>query len=141
LSTSGRPERAERVEGHPHRHLSAFSSLSTSRRFGTARDRAKSMFQRLAEVGRPSADMPRSAEVHLHQVLAPSCSHHRHPSAPCTRWSGSARDRIVSSPLKRRRRDGQIPRAWHDSGAPRRRRWLLAWARRPSTVEKCRRDS
>jgi uncharacterized protein (TIGR00299 family) protein len=83
--------------GHPHRHLSGiFKLIDQSALSASARDRAKGMFQRLAEAEGAIHDMP-VEKVHLHEVGALDSIIDIVGAAHALEWFGA--DRIVSSPL------------------------------------------
>jgi len=94
-----RPGPSERGEskGHPHRHLSGiFKMVDQSALSASARDRAKGMFQRLADVEASIHDMP-VEKVHLHEVGALDSIIDIVGAVHALEWFGA--DRIVSSPL------------------------------------------
>ena len=89
-------ERSE-SKGHPHRHLSGiFKLVDQSALSPAAKDRAKSMFQRLADVEASIHDMP-VEKVHLHEVGAVDSIIDIVGAVHALEWFGA--DRIVSSPL------------------------------------------
>lgn len=82
---------------HPHRHLSGILKLvDTSALSPSARDRAKAMFQRLAEVEAAIHDMP-VEKVHLHEVGALDSIIDVVGAVYGLEWFGV--DRVVASPL------------------------------------------
>jgi len=84
-------------KGHPHRHLPGiFKMVDQSALSASARDRAKGMFQRLADVEAAIHDMP-VEKVHLHEVGALDSIIDIVGAAHALEWFGA--DRIVSSPL------------------------------------------
>ncbi|HXD73360.1 MAG TPA: nickel pincer cofactor biosynthesis protein LarC [Vicinamibacterales bacterium] len=94
-----RPAVSERSEpkGHPHRHLPGiFKLVDQSALSPAAKDRAKAMFQRLAEVEASIHDMP-VEKVHLHEVGAVDSIIDIVGAVHALEWFGA--DRIVSSPL------------------------------------------
>ena len=83
--------------GHPHRHLSGiFKIIDQSSLSPSARDRAKALFQRLAEVEAAIHDMP-IEKVHLHEVGALDSIIDIVGAVHALEWFGA--DRVVSSPL------------------------------------------
>jgi uncharacterized protein (TIGR00299 family) protein len=82
---------------HPHRHLPAiFKLIDTSALSPEGRDRAKAMFQRLAEAEAAIHDMP-VERVHLHEVGALDSIIDIVGTVFAMEWAGA--DRIVCSPL------------------------------------------
>jgi uncharacterized protein (TIGR00299 family) protein len=82
---------------HPHRHLSGiFKLIDQSALSPSGRDRAKSLFQRLAEVEAGIHDMP-VEKVHLHEVGALDSIIDIVGAVHALEWC--AADRVVSSPL------------------------------------------
>src|SRR5580765_4097694 len=82
---------------HPHRHLkSIFSLIDQSALSPAARDRAKAMFQRLAEAEAAIHQMP-VEKVHLHEVGAIDSIIDIVGAVFALEWVGA--DRIVCSPL------------------------------------------
>jgi pyridinium-3,5-bisthiocarboxylic acid mononucleotide nickel chelatase len=82
---------------HPHRHLKGiFNVIDQSALSPAARDRAKSMFQRLAEVEAAIHQMP-VKKVHLHEVGALDSIIDIVGAVFALEWVGA--DRIVCSPL------------------------------------------
>jgi len=82
---------------HPHRHLSGiFKLIDQSALSPAGRDRAKSLFQRLAEVEAAIHDMP-VEKVHLHEVGALDSIIDIVGAVHGLEWFGA--DRIVSSAL------------------------------------------
>jgi uncharacterized protein (TIGR00299 family) protein len=98
VGPSTRSARSEQAEtDHPHRHLSGILKLvDQSALSPTAKDRAKSMFQRLAEVEASIHDMP-IEKVHLHEVGALDSIIDIVGAVHGLEWFGA--DRVVSSPL------------------------------------------
>jgi len=83
--------------GHPHRHLSGiFKLIDQSALAPQGRDRAKALFQRLAEAEAAIHDMP-VEKVHLHEVGAVDSIIDIVGAVYALDWFGA--DRIVSSPL------------------------------------------
>jgi uncharacterized protein (TIGR00299 family) protein len=94
---SGAASATPRHEHHPHRHLSAiFKLIDQSALSAPGRDRAKAMFQRLAEVEAGIHDMP-VEKVHLHEVGALDSIIDIVGIVYALEWLGA--DRIVCSPL------------------------------------------
>ena len=90
-------EEHQSTNTHPHRHLSGiFKLVDQSALSASARDRAKAMFQRLAEVEASIHDMP-VEKVHLHEVGALDSIIDIVGAVHALEWFGA--DRIVSSPL------------------------------------------
>ena len=84
-------------EGGSHRHLNEiFSLIDRSALSGSGRDRAKAMFQRLAEVEASIHQMP-VEKVHLHEVGALDSIIDIVGAVFAMEWVGA--DRIVCSPL------------------------------------------
>ncbi len=82
---------------HPHRHLSGiFKLIDQSALSPSGRDRAKALFQRLAEVEASIHDMP-VEKVHLHEVGALDSIIDIVGAVHALEWAGA--DRIVASPL------------------------------------------
>ena len=82
---------------HPHRHLPAiFKLIDQSALSAAGRDRAKAMFQRLAEVEAGIHQMP-VEKVHLHEVGALDSIIDIVGIVFAREWAGA--DRIVCSPL------------------------------------------
>jgi len=82
---------------HAHRHLSGiFKLIDRSALSSGGRDRAKALFQRLAEVEASIHDMP-VEKVHLHEVGAVDSIIDIVGAVYALEWFGA--DRIVSSPL------------------------------------------
>ena len=82
---------------HPHRHLPAiFKLIDQSALSAAGRDRAKAMFQRLAEVEAGIHQMP-VEKVHLHEVGALDSIIDIVGIVFALEWAGA--DRIVCSPL------------------------------------------
>ena len=82
---------------HPHRHLSAiFKLIDQSALSATGRDRAKAMFQRLAEVEAGIHQMP-VEKVHLHEVGALDSIIDIVGIVFALEWAGA--ERVVCSPL------------------------------------------
>jgi pyridinium-3,5-bisthiocarboxylic acid mononucleotide nickel chelatase len=82
---------------HPHRHLPAIFALIDKAALSPAgRDRAKAMFQRLAEVEAGIHQMP-VEKVHLHEVGALDSIIDIVGTVFAMEWAGA--DRIVCSPL------------------------------------------
>jgi hypothetical protein len=82
---------------HPHRHLPAiFKLIDQSALSSSGRDRAKGMFQRLAEVEAGIHQMP-VEKVHLHEVGALDSIIDIVGIVFALEWAGA--DRIVCSPL------------------------------------------
>jgi uncharacterized protein (TIGR00299 family) protein len=82
---------------HPHRHLSGiYKLIDQSALSPPARDRAKAMFQRLAEVEAGIHNMP-VEKVHLHEVGALDSIIDIVGIVYALEWAGA--DRVVSSPL------------------------------------------
>ena len=82
---------------HPHRHLPAiFNLIDQSALSAAGRDRAKAMFQRLAEVEAGIHQMP-VEKVHLHEVGALDSIIDIVGIVFALEWAGA--DRIVCSPL------------------------------------------
>jgi uncharacterized protein (TIGR00299 family) protein len=85
------------TDTHPHRHLSGiFKLIDRSSLSPSGRDRAKALFQRLAEVEASIHDMP-VEKVHLHEVGAVDSIIDIVGAVYALEWFGA--DRIVSSPL------------------------------------------
>jgi len=83
--------------GHPHRHLKGiFSLIDQSALSPAGRDRAKAMFQRLAEAEAAIHQMP-VEKVHLHEVGALDSIIDIVGTVFALEWVGA--DRIVCSPL------------------------------------------
>ena len=82
---------------HPHRHLSGiFKLIDRSALSPEGRDRAKALFQRLADAEAAIHDMP-VEKVHLHEVGAVDSIIDIVGAVYALDWCGA--DRIVSSPL------------------------------------------
>ena len=82
---------------HPHRHLSGiFRLIDQSALSPTGRDRAKALFQRLAEAEAAIHDMP-VEKVHLHEVGALDSIIDIVGAVHALEWFGA--DRVVSSAL------------------------------------------
>jgi len=82
---------------HPHRHLSGiFTLIDQSALSSEGRDRAKALFQRLADAEAAIHDMP-VEKVHLHEVGAVDSIIDIVGAVYALDWFGA--DRIVSSPL------------------------------------------
>ena len=82
---------------HPHRHLSGiFKLIDRSALSPEGRDRAKALFQRLADVEAAIHDMP-VEKVHLHEVGAVDSIVDIVGAVYALDWFGA--ERIVSSPL------------------------------------------
>ena len=82
---------------HPHRHLSGiFKLIDQSALSPEGRDRAKALFQRLADAEAAIHDMP-VEKVHLHEVGAVDSIIDIVGAVYALDWFGA--DRIVSSPL------------------------------------------
>jgi hypothetical protein len=85
------------TESHPHRHLTAiFKLIDQSALSSSGRDRAKAMFQRLAEVEAGIHQMP-VEKVHLHEVGALDSIIDIVGIVFALEWADA--DRIVCSPL------------------------------------------
>ncbi len=85
------------ADAHPHRHLSAiFKLIDQSALSASGRDRAKALFQRLAEAEAAIHDMP-VEKVHLHEVGALDSIIDIVGAVHALEWFGA--DRIVSSAL------------------------------------------
>ena len=85
------------ADAHPHRHLSAiFKLIDQSALSASGRDRAKALFQRLAEAEAAIHDMP-VEKVHLHEVGALDSIIDIVGAVYALEWFGA--DRIVSSAL------------------------------------------
>jgi uncharacterized protein (TIGR00299 family) protein len=83
--------------GHPHRHLpDIFKLVDQSALSPAGKDRAKSLFQRLAEAEAAIHDMP-VEKVHLHEVGALDSIIDIVGAVHALEWFGA--DRVVSSPL------------------------------------------
>jgi len=92
-------ERGEHGEAqpHPHRHLSGiFKLIDRSALSPSGRDRAKALFQRLAEAEASIHDMP-VEKVHLHEVGALDSIIDIVGAVHALEWFGA--DRVVSSAL------------------------------------------
>jgi uncharacterized protein (TIGR00299 family) protein len=88
---------AARGPSHPHRHLTGiFKLIDQSALSAAGRDRAKGMFQRLAEVEADIHQMP-IEKVHLHEVGALDSIIDIVGIVYALEWAGA--DRIVCSPL------------------------------------------
>ncbi len=84
-------------DSHPHRHLSGiFKLIDQSALSPAGRDRAKALFQRLAEVEAAIHQMP-VEKVHLHEVGALDSIIDIVGAVYAMEWCGA--DTIVSSPL------------------------------------------
>ena len=82
------------ADAHPHRHLSAiFKLIDQSALSASGRDRAKALFQRLAEAEAAIHDMP-VEKVHLHEVGALDSIIDIVGAVHALEWFGA--DRIVS---------------------------------------------
>ncbi len=82
---------------HPHRHLSSiFALIDRSALSSSARERAKAMFQRLAEVEAAIHQMP-IEKVHLHEVGALDSIIDIVGTVFAMEWAGV--ERVVCSPL------------------------------------------
>ena len=85
------------ADAHPHRHLAGiFKLIDQSALSAPGRDRAKALFQRLAEAEAAIHDMP-VEKVHLHEVGALDSIIDIVGSVHALEWFGA--DRIVSSAL------------------------------------------
>jgi hypothetical protein len=90
-------EQAGAGQSHPHRHLKGiFNLIDKSALSGGARDRAKAMFQRLAEAEASIHQMP-VEKVHLHEVGAIDSIVDIVGAAFAFEWAQA--DRVVCSPL------------------------------------------
>lgn len=88
---------AQHPDHHPHRHLPAiFTLIDQSALSAAGRDRAKAMFQRLAEVEAGIHQMP-VEKVHLHEVGALDSIIDIVGIVFALEWAGA--DRVVCSPL------------------------------------------
>jgi uncharacterized protein (TIGR00299 family) protein len=97
FSVTEHPSTDATTHHHPHRHLSAiFRLIDGSALSAPARDRAKAMFQRLAEVEASIHQMP-VEKVHLHEVGALDSIIDIVGAVFALEWFGAAR--IVCSPL------------------------------------------
>jgi uncharacterized protein (TIGR00299 family) protein len=96
VGAAGEPP-ATSHQAHPHRHLPAiFKLIDQSSLSAAGRDRAKSMFQRLAEVEAGIHQMP-VEKVHLHEVGALDSIIDIVGIVFALEWAGA--DRVVCSPL------------------------------------------
>jgi len=91
------PGQGQAASSHPHRHLSGiFKLVDQSALSPSGRDRAKGLFQRLAEAEAAIHDMP-VEKVHLHEVGAVDSIIDIVGAVHALDWCGA--DRVVSSAL------------------------------------------